>query len=105
MAWAKLHKHWDFNMWKRVLWTDEALFITGGFGIVYITRLADEAYDLSCLIPKFRGFSSWMAHGLISGIIKGPLHIFEKVDSKTKVNSQIYIESVLPKLFNHIREM
>ena len=103
LAWARKHEHWDFDMWKRVLWTDEASFTTGGFGIVYITRQVDEAYEASCLVPKFRGFSSWMAHGCISGTTKGPLFVFEK--ELGKVNAQVYTQYVLPGMYKHLREM
>jgi transposase len=90
-------------MWKSVLWTDEASFTTGGFGVVYVTRLVDEAYEVSCLVPKFRGYSSWMAHGCISGTSKGPLHVFEKEDGR--VTARVYIERVLPGMYQHLREM
>jgi hypothetical protein len=54
-------------MWKRVVWTDEASFTTSDFGSIYITRTPEEKYLLACCIPKFRGFSSWMIYGSISG--------------------------------------
>ena len=71
--------------------------------MVYITRQVDEAYHHSCLVLKFRGFSSWMAHGCISGITKGPLVIFEKEFGK--VTSQVYSQYIVPGLHKHIREM
>jgi transposase len=103
LAWAQAHAHWDFEMWKRVLWTDEASFTTGGFGVVYVTRKVDEAYDLPCLVPKFRGYSSWMAHGCISGTTKGPLVVFEK--ELGKVTARVYTDYVLPGIYRHLREM
>jgi hypothetical protein len=87
-------------MWKRVLWTDEASFTTGGFGVVYVTRRPGEEYDLSCLTPKFRGYSSWMAHGCISGTTKEPLQIFEK--EWDKVTAQVYTERILPAIYKHM---
>jgi hypothetical protein len=78
LQWAKEHENWDFDMWKHVLWTDEASFTAGGFGIIYVTRTVDEQYESTCLTPKFRGYSACMAHACISGTSKGPLKIFEK---------------------------
>jgi transposase len=78
LAWAIQHRSWDFMMRKRVIWTDEASFIAGDFGSIYITRTPEEKYLLACCIPKFRGFSSWMIHRLISGSQKGRLTVFEK---------------------------
>ena len=72
LHWAQLYKHWDEAMWECVVWTDEASFSTGGFGKVYVTRRAEEKYDNSCLVPKFRGYSAWMIYG------SGPFTVFEK---------------------------
>jgi hypothetical protein len=38
IVWARVHRNWDFNVWKCVIWTDETSFSTGGFGKVYVTR-------------------------------------------------------------------
>jgi hypothetical protein len=37
LAWANLHKSWDFSMWKRVDWTNKSTFRIGGFGDVWVT--------------------------------------------------------------------
>lgn len=58
LTWARIHINWDFNMWKRVVWTDESSFTTGGFGKVHVTRKAEEKYLDECLVAKFRGYSS-----------------------------------------------
>jgi len=34
LAFAEAHKHWTKEIWRRVVWTDEASFCTGGFGTV-----------------------------------------------------------------------
>jgi hypothetical protein len=68
LVWARVHVHWDFNMWKRVVWTEECSFSTGGFGKVYVTRQIEEKFLDECLVVKFRGYSSWMIQGNISGI-------------------------------------
>jgi hypothetical protein len=80
-------------MWKRVIWTDECSISTGGFGKVYVTRRAEEKYIDQCLVAKFRGYSSWIIHGNISGLAKGPLVCFEK--EWGKINSKVYCDKVL----------
>jgi hypothetical protein len=67
LVWAKLHRSWKFDIWKRVVWTDEASFTTGDFGSIYVTRQIEEEYNRACCNPKFRGFSSQMVHESISG--------------------------------------
>lgn len=96
LQWAILHRNWTDELWDRVIWTDEASFAAGGFGKVYVTRSVDEKYHHSCLTPKFRGYSSWMIHGCISGLAKGPLTFFEK--DWGKINSQVYCQKVLPSI-------
>lgn len=103
LQWAIRHQQWDFEQWKRVLWTDEASFTTGGFGVIYVTRRPEEKYEPSCLLPKFRGYSSWMAHGCISGTTKGPLVVCEKAWGK--VTAAVYSEHILPGVYSHIHEM
>jgi hypothetical protein len=102
VTWANIHKAWEFDMWKRVDWTDESTFRIGGFGDVWVTRKAEEKYDLSCCTPKFRHRPGLMVAGAISGISKGPLHIFEVGES---VTADVYAYKVLPKFYHHIREM
>jgi hypothetical protein len=70
-------------MWKRVDWTDEATFRIRGFGDVWVTRLAEEKYEPSCLVPKFRHRSGLMVHGAISGVSKGLIIIFEHKEKVT----------------------
>jgi hypothetical protein len=53
-------------------------------------------------VPKFRHQLGLMIHGSISGITKGPLHIFEE---KQKVTAIIYSSKVLPGLSQFIQEM
>ena len=90
---ANHHKEWEFNMWRRVEWTDEATFRIGGFGDVWVTRRAEEKYDPSYLTPKFRHRPGLMIYSAISDHSKEPLHIF---DANQKVNAQVYSCQVLP---------
>jgi transposase len=103
LEWAEKYKDWRFDEWCCVVWTDEASFTTGGFGVVYVTRQAGEKYKPSCLVPKFRGFSSWMAHGCISGLSKGPLVVFEK--DYGKVAAEVYTKHVLSGVYKEAREL
>ena len=82
-------------MWAAVLWTDEASIRTGG-GQIFVTRSAEEKYNIDCCVPKFRGYSSWMIHGSISYGEKGPLVVFENDWSielgykKKTINGDVY---------------
>ena len=65
-------------MWKRVSWTDAALFTTGAFGNILVTRTVEEKYHPKCLVPKFAGYLSTMVYGAISALGKGPLILMQK---------------------------
>lgn len=103
LIWAQKYKDWTEDMWNQVDWTDEASISTGGFGKIYVTRTSEETYLPSCLIPKFRGYSSWMIHGQISGLHKGPLVVFEK--EWGKISSQIYVTHILPSIHRFLKEI
>lgn len=98
LQWAYTHLNWTDDMWARVIWTDEASFSTGGFGQVYVTRRPEEKYLDACCFPKFRGYSSWMIHGSISAIGKGPLVIFEK--EWGSITGAVYREKVIPWIYD-----
>ncbi|KAF2176141.1 hypothetical protein K469DRAFT_646195 [Zopfia rhizophila CBS 207.26] len=90
-------------MWAAVIWTDEASIRTGG-GQIFVTRYAEEKYDIDCCVPKFRGYLSWMIHGSISHGNKGPLVVFEKDWStelgykKKTINGDVYRTYICPNI-------
>lgn len=102
LNWANLHHKWDFDMWKRVDWTDESIFRLGGFGDVWVTRMAEEKYNPACCTPKFRHQPGLMIAGSISGVSKGPLIIFNQDE---KITAEVYSTKVLPHYHRHIREI
>lgn len=97
-------------MWAAVIWTDEASIRTGG-GQIFVTRSAEEKYNIDCCVPKFRGYSSWMIYGSISHGNKGPLVVFEKdwlieLGYKRKIiNGDIYRTYICPNIKNFAWEL
>jgi hypothetical protein len=89
-------------MWKRVDWTDAALFTTGAFGKVYVTQTAEENFAPDYLVSKFAGFSSAMAYEVISGMEKS-LILMDK--EWGKISAKIYIKRVLPHFYKHLQEI
>jgi hypothetical protein len=103
LKWAYSHLNWTPEMWAAVIWTDEASIRTGG-GQIFVTRYAEEKYNIDCCMPKFRGYSSWMIHGIISHRYKGPLVVFEKDWSielgytKKTINADVYRTYICPNI-------
>ena len=95
LKWAYSYLEWSPEMWAAVIWTDEASIRTGR-GQIFVTRCAEEKYDIDCCIPKLRGYSSWIIHGSISYGNKGPLVVFEKdwlieLGYKKTINGDVYL--------------
>ena len=93
LKWARLYVNWNEWQWSRVIWTDECS-IACYYGQVYVTRLAEEKYDLSYCVPKFRGYSACMIWACITSQKKGPMVMFEK--SWGKVTGDVYRQYIVP---------
>ena len=93
LLWAYTHVSWTLWQWSRVIWTDECS-IACSYGQVYVTRRAEEKYDLSCCVPKFRGYSACMVWACITSEQKGPLVMLEG-----RVNGEVYRENVVPVIY------
>jgi transposase len=76
---AKQHKSWSLEQWRRVIWTDESTFEIGkNSRTVRVWRSADEANELDCLAPTFKsGRSSVMVWGAITHDDKSALVIMD----------------------------
>lgn len=98
LAWAIEHLHWTPQQWAQVVWTDESIFSTEGFGRIYVTRRPDEKYVQSCCIPKLRASVSWTVHGSISALGKGPLVVMDK--GWGRWTGRLHREMVLPWVYH-----
>lgn len=95
LRWAWEHLDWTESQWECVHWSDE-MSVRVSHGKVYVTRRAEEKYLPDCLVPKFKKYSAWMVWSIIGLKFKGPLISIEKSWNKGNLNSEIYIEKILP---------
>ncbi|KAL2068086.1 hypothetical protein VTL71DRAFT_16184 [Oculimacula yallundae] len=73
LDWAFEHRHWTWEQWKWIFWTDESWVNLGRHRKVKVTRRPGEVLHLDCLEPKIRKRIGWMFWGGISGAWgKGP---------------------------------
>lgn len=55
LQWAKKHKNWSINQWKKVLFTDESKFeIFGGKRRQYVRRQVGERMKEQCVVPTVK---------------------------------------------------
>lgn len=75
LAFARKHRSWTIDQWKKVIWTDESTFEIGkNSRQVLVWRKTDQRYNLDCLTPTFKsGRSSVMVWGAFTATSKLPL--------------------------------
>jgi transposase len=75
LAWARTHKGWDMELWKKIIWTDESSVEIGKQSRqVMVWRRPGERYSQNCLSPTFKsGRQSLMVWGCIAHGRLGPL--------------------------------
>lgn len=85
LAWAKEHRHWTAEDFKKVLWSDECSIEKSATGAqTWVWRLPSEKWDKDCIAPKKKGNgTSLMVWGCFWGNQRGtfvPL-VVHSVDS------------------------
>ncbi|GIY13323.1 transposable element Tcb1 transposase [Caerostris darwini] len=96
LRWAKDHRTWTLDDWKRILWSDESRFtLFRSDGRVWVWRLPGERLLPECVVPtvKFSG-GGLMVWACFSWYGAGPL---VKVDGA--MNADILDNHVLPTLW------
>jgi len=88
--------NWTVNAWATVIWSDEATFMTGERGRLYITRRVWEKSHPDCIQSVYRlGRTSFMVWGAIGWGWKSKLVFLERRHGKRGINSRDYAEQVL----------
>ncbi|CAJ0600731.1 unnamed protein product [Cylicocyclus nassatus] len=63
LRWAKEHRHWTEEDWKKVLWTDESKFeVFGSQRRTFVRRRANEKMLEECLMPS----AWWRVKGILN---------------------------------------
>ncbi|GFV86407.1 uncharacterized protein TNCV_1469691 [Trichonephila clavipes] len=68
LVWAREHRNWCVEDWKRVTWSDESRFrLLNANGTLRIWRQAEEAMDPACQVGTVQGHGgSMMVRGVFS---------------------------------------
>ena len=94
-----MYRVWATHDWSKVIWSDKCAFNVGGApGRVLVTRTAQEEFDESCLLPKFKKLESIIVWGCFIGRCKGPLIIWDKGAWGKTINAKGYQTHILPHL-------
>lgn len=96
LEFAHKHLYWTINNWARVVWSDEASFMTGERGRVFITRRPWKRHHKDCIKSIYRsGRTSFMIWDAIGWGYKSKLVFLEKNSGCKGINSKAYAEQVL----------
>ncbi len=68
LTWVLGYADWDEYDWRTIPWTDESAMNVTGQRWAWVTRRPGEAYEMDCLIPKFKKLGGCMVWGAISGL-------------------------------------
>jgi transposase len=96
LAFAKAHKHWTVEDWKRVIWTDEMSIKIGDErkDIMWVWRKRGEEFHQDCVNPRKRPGVGMMFWGAFRHGKMGP-GLFFQLKAGEKINSTIYRDQVL----------
>lgn len=88
LEWAKRHRHWTEEDWRRVIFSDESKFnLHGSDGRNYVFRRDGEAYHPDCVKNTVKHPLSQMVWGCITSEGVGRLHFVNGT-----VNQNAYID-------------
>lgn len=90
LKFASEHRHWTYDDWKKVLWTDETKieFLVRSRKI-YVRRASNEAYQKRCMVGTVKhGGGSVMFWGSMAG---GGVGTLEPIDYRMTANDYIEI--------------
>lgn len=87
-AWALDHRHWGYDEWSRVVWTDEVNFSSDHTAYnVTVLRRPGEEYHPDCVQSEFRqGRAGIMTWGAFCGTSKSILKIIPTGVSDLNIN-------------------
>lgn len=97
LKWAKAHKDWTKEQWKKVLFTDESKFeIFGSKRRSYVRRMPGERMSMECIQPTVKhGGGSVMVWGCFGGNKTGDLIQIEGIMDK-KVYHNVLVRRAVP---------
>ncbi|KAG1455601.1 hypothetical protein G6F56_007027 [Rhizopus delemar] len=102
LKFAKEDSHWDVDMWKKIIWTDESSFEIGKQnGTIRVWRRVGETYKKECLAGTQKsGRSSLMVWGAIRFGEKSELVFMSPERKGVDLVRNVYKQSLL-RFWNH----
>lgn len=94
VAFAHEHKHWTFEQWATILWSDETWVKDGRHRKTRVMRRPKEEWLPDCVEEKVQRKKGWMWWGSFHGDVIGPAFFWEK--NWGNINAATYQEHTIP---------
>lgn len=96
LKFAREHKNWTIEDWKRVIFTDEMSIKVGQerASVVFVWRKKGEEYHRDCVDERKRSTGGMMFWGAFRSGKMGP-GLFFHLEKGQKINSKVYRDQVL----------
>ena len=99
LIWARKHRSWTVDQWKRVLFTDESHFIVQGTQTKYIRRSRNEPLSPGHVNQSVKHPAKVMFWGCFSAAGTGRLHVCEGI-----MNSDQYVKVIDTRIIPELNE-
>lgn len=78
LQFARAYENWTLEDWKKVIWSDETSVVCGfRRGGYKVWRTPKERFLISCIRPRWKGYSEFMFWGCFNYDKRGPCHIWK----------------------------
>ena len=103
LEWAKQHKDWTIDQWKKVIWSDETLLQVGHSSKrIWVTRQKAKGLETNNVYPTFKTARvTIMVWACFTGEKVGPLMIFDEGG----VGGDEYLEVILDGLLSFVDDL
>jgi transposase len=78
IAWGEGYKHFEFEDWAKILWSDEASALCGNYGQVWVQRRVGEAWNPEYVTHREKHPDKVHMWGCFSAYGMGDLYLFEE---------------------------
>ncbi len=99
LSWAKLHRSWTIEQWRKVLFTDESHFFVQGQQIRYVRRASGESLTCQHVNQTTKCPEKVMFWGCFSAAGPGRLHVCEGM-----MNTDQYIKVIDERIIPELKE-
>lgn len=98
MAWAKAHKDWKVEHWRKVVWSDESMIRMVTSVPRKVWKAKGEKISSDTIVKRFKSASQLMIWSMISGKGIGELYFVKDHMNSEQYTTKVIKETLVPQL-------